>query len=323
MAAAIKEIEVKSDTTIFSHEKILVGGVTTHFYGLEEAEKVKDTGSWTVLHLVHPRTRSYTYTQKMAHLLLTSWYKNKGTLAGRAIAVTFDLRNHGERIVELNKNEDWARGNSTHAVDMVSGVVGSAQDVEMVRQFVPAILESKGFLVKKVVNVISGVSQGGHIAWQAAATGNYQAIIPIIGCPYLSFLLLHRALVQILNIEPSAADEVLLKLDKPLFQLEYDEIVEKAFSSLSKDEFARFWPRSLHQIVSEMDQKVMEIQGNTFVVNARDDPLVPSRFSNLWIDSHGGIEQDKVFIEPDVGHVCTDLMIEKVGKFLDDTVQSL
>lgn len=40
------------------------------------------------------------------------------------IAVTFDQRNHGTRLVDARSNEDWRSGNDSHALDMF-GIIRS------------------------------------------------------------------------------------------------------------------------------------------------------------------------------------------------------
>lgn len=44
------------------------------------------------------------------------------------IALAFDQRNHGTRLVSEKGNESWGKGNETHAQDMFSVLAGAVGD---------------------------------------------------------------------------------------------------------------------------------------------------------------------------------------------------
>lgn len=99
------------------------------------------------------------------------------------IIVSFDQRNHGERLVNINKNRGFkdnfnflpklARGegeldNESHAVDMYNIQLGTTQDVSFLIDTLPAVLFPND--EQTVVDWwISGISLGGHVAWLAVA----------------------------------------------------------------------------------------------------------------------------------------------------------
>jgi hypothetical protein len=344
MAAAIAEIALKPGTVLASHDVVQIAGINTHVYGVDQAVKQaaadSHTSHWIVLHLVHPRTRNYTYTERMAHLVLDSYYKDSADRdpLPPLVAVTFDLRNHGERKVSEKANEDWACGNLTHAQDMVSGIIGTAQDVELVIDFFPAYLDplialrgAEGVIAPtKVVNIVSGVSQGGHVSWQVAAAGKAVAVVPIIGSPYLTFMLLQRLLVQIRKLEPTEADAVLNAVGVPLYELSYADLQTKVFKGKS-DHLEKYWPEALHKLVAAADNRVFtEVDRNKVsvqIINSREDPLVPARFSLPWLKKQGvltGADSSPLLFQQDnVGHVCTPVMLDKLSEHLVRVVRSL
>ncbi|CDO58037.1 hypothetical protein DV495_003994 [Geotrichum candidum] len=348
MATAIAEIALKSDTSLASHDVIQIAGINTHVYGVDQAVKQAaanpQTSHWIVLHLAHPRTRSYTYTERMAHLVLDSYYKAPdsadGTPLPPLLAVTFDLRNHGERKVSEKANEDWARGNLMHAQDMFSGIIGTAQDVELVIDMLPAYLDplillrgksAEGVTAPtKVVNIVSGVSQGGHISWQVAATGKAVAVVPIIGSPYLTFMLLQRLLVQVRKLEPTEADAVLNAVGVPLYELSYADLQAKVFKGKS-DHLEQYWPEALHKLVAAADNRVFtgisQHKVSVRIINSREDPLVPARFSLPWLKQQGVLTEEDtsplLFQQDNVGHVCTPVMVDELSEHLVRVVRSM
>lgn len=352
MATAIAEIELRSDTVLSSHDVVQIAGINTHVYGVDRAvkqalatssSKSQKDNHWVVLHLVHPRTRDYTYTERMAHRVLDSYYKtaNADGSLPPLLAVTFDLRNHGERKVSEKANEDWAHGNLTHAQDMVSGILGTAQDVNLIMDFFPAYLgplvTQRGSTAAKdvvvpvqVVNVVSGVSQGGHVTWQVAATGKVVAAIPIIGSPYLTFMLLQRLLVQVRNLKPAEADAVLHAIGVPLYELSYAEVRAKVFAE-KPDNLEQYWPEALHKLVAAADSRVFTgIDRNKVsvkIINSREDPLVPARFSLPWLMTQGVLDDAGssalLFQQDNVGHVCTPLMLDKLSEHLLKVVRNI
>lgn len=329
MAPAIAELALNPDTTIYSHDLLPIGGINAHIYGAKEACALASGESarpWVVLHLVHPRTRDYTYTQTLAHLVLTAYYNSSPQYP--MIATTFDLRNHGSRKISESANEDWAHNNPTHGQDMLSGIQGTALDFEIVLKYLPTYLPS---LVKsyskvvaspsRIIDIISGVSQGGHIAWQVAASGLVKAVVPIIGSPYLTFLLIHRLLVQVGNMSSQDADDLLNKF-KPLYKLSYQELSKDVLQTPLQE----YYPEALHNIVSEMDRRVFETIDpavvHTFIINSKEDPLVPARFTHPWVAAHSS-SPDLLYEQSDVGHVCTMLMVEKLSHYLIETIRKL
>lgn len=326
---AIVEVSIPEGTPLSSHDEYQIGGLPVHIYGIKEATDLADTSNeLVVLHLIHPRTRSYHYTQQMAHIILAQYYK-EATLADHSkkslppcVAATFDLRNHGHRIVTKD-NTDWKRGNTAHGQDMVTGILGSAQDVELVLEFLPAYLpqiltNSSNGQPKKIWNIVSGVSQGGHITWKVAAHSaknpqfNILAAIPLIGAPDLTTLLIHRLLIQIGGLSRDAAREFLetkvfahnsqensSSLNRPFKSAAYFSWSELATALEYTDKetglglkdvkntiFPKYWPQTLHELITREDRATLEnvkaVVPNVFIINSKADPLVPSWVSHQF-----------------------------------------
>jgi hypothetical protein len=81
-----------------SKTSIAIGGVTIYVYGLEELTQ-KSGVEVGVLYLAHNRTRTYLVTEGIAHEILHR-YRNDGRKKRvEMIAVTMNMRNHGDREV--------------------------------------------------------------------------------------------------------------------------------------------------------------------------------------------------------------------------------
>lgn len=346
-----------------SHTEYQIGGLPVHVYGVSEAEAAAATSDeLVVLHLVHPRTRSYEYTERMATLLLAQYRAAQEEGLGElppVVAATFDLRNHGHRIVSKD-NTDWKRGNRAHGQDMVTGILGSVQDVELVLEFLPSYLPASLTTTaetgaeKRVWNVVSGVSQGGHITWKVAAHArpdkgwNLLAAVPIIAAPDLTTMLVHRLLCQVGGLDRDAARALLEKQVFPLAAASDDVVPSAANFAWSElahalkaagvadaqtNLLAPYWPRTLHARVAAEDRATLASAKlhvpNLFLVNSRADPLVPS-----WVSYSAAARTpttgrprseapaDRTLYEEEgIGHVFTNGMAAIVGSYIVNVVR--
>ena len=103
-----------------SKKKFCIAGIITTVYGLEEIDaRVQDVAC---LWLLHPRLQTQECMAPVAASTINAWKEEKQKLekvhALGLICVSFDQRNHGSREVHALSNEDWRRGNKTHAQDM-------------------------------------------------------------------------------------------------------------------------------------------------------------------------------------------------------------
>lgn len=85
------------DTPRSSKKLLVIGGVQIFVYGLEELEE--QYGEITVLYLAHNRTRTYLVTESIAHEILHRYRSSGSASKRRMIAVTMNMRNHGDREV--------------------------------------------------------------------------------------------------------------------------------------------------------------------------------------------------------------------------------
>ena len=147
------------------HKTYVVGGIATHVYGLEN---VNSSESVDVVFLLHGRTRTWQDNVPWAHRIIEV---NQSLSPKRPLlAVTFDARNHGDRLVDQMKNQAWKEGNATHAQDMYSIQYGTSQDVSFLITMLPFFLFPDG--KTKFENIVcAGVSLGGHETYLVLSDG--------------------------------------------------------------------------------------------------------------------------------------------------------
>lgn len=100
-----------------------VAGIHTTVFGLDELPS--RTSEVACLWLLHPRLGTKDRMTGIAQSTISDW--NHRIRDGRAgskvkglIAVSFDQRNHGSRLIDPLSNESWKQGNPRHAQDMFS-----------------------------------------------------------------------------------------------------------------------------------------------------------------------------------------------------------
>lgn len=147
------------------HKTHLIGGISTHIYGLET---IHFASSVDVVFLLHGRTRTWQDNVPWAHDIIA--FSKSSSPPRPLLAVTFDARNHGDRTVDREKNGSWNEGNPTHAQDMYAIQVGTSQDVSFLITFLPAFLFPEGKM--RIENVVvAGVSLGGHETYLCLSNG--------------------------------------------------------------------------------------------------------------------------------------------------------
>lgn len=103
-----------------SQKVFAIAGISVTVFGLEELSS-QATGV-ACLWLLHPRLATQERMTNIAASAITDWNgKTKGNQSAKGlIAVSFDQRNHGTRMVDPLANEAWRQGNPRHAQDMFS-----------------------------------------------------------------------------------------------------------------------------------------------------------------------------------------------------------
>lgn len=293
-------------------KEFFVGGFTIKVFNTEclasYIEKCNNTHGLeeikiNVLYLVHQRTGDDSYTSAIAQHIIESFTKQNDA---PLIAVTFDLRNHGKRVVDEFRNDTWKGGNKNHAMDMVSAIHGNVADLKLIVDYLPVCLDLDPLnkdpdMPIKFNNIVAGYSLGGHIVirFANAYPGLVSIINPNIGCYDMSSLLINR-LKKTSNY------------DKKWFYCNYDEL------ELTPEQ-KELYPESLHKLVSKEDIQIFEDfpfdKVKMFASFYSDDPLVPSRISLLWADMYmNDNSATEVYIEEGRKH---DISPEMVSKFTE------
>jgi hypothetical protein len=85
-------------TPLSSKRELVIGGVRIYVYGLEELNQTSGV-EVAVLYLAHNRTRTYLVTEGIAHEVLHRYRTDGRKRKVEMIAVTMNMRNHGDREV--------------------------------------------------------------------------------------------------------------------------------------------------------------------------------------------------------------------------------
>ena len=81
-----------------SRSNLAIGGLKIYIYGLNELKRTSGV-EVAVLYLAHMRTRTYLVTEAIAHEVLHRYRTDGREKRVELIAVTMDMRNHGDREV--------------------------------------------------------------------------------------------------------------------------------------------------------------------------------------------------------------------------------
>ncbi|KAJ5288490.1 hypothetical protein N7478_001520 [Penicillium angulare] len=170
-----------------------IAGISVAVFGLEELDT--QASEVACLWLLHPRLATQERMVDIAATTITDWNtKITDTPTAKGlIAVSFDQRNHGTRMVDPLANEAWRQGNPRHAQDMFSIFQGTARDTSLLMDYLPAYIFPNGEN-KISENLVLGVSLGGHAAWSCLLhEPRVTAGVVIIGCPDYLNLMVDRA----------------------------------------------------------------------------------------------------------------------------------
>ncbi|TFA98382.1 hypothetical protein CCMA1212_009851 [Trichoderma ghanense] len=294
-----------------SKTSMVIGGVTIYIYGLVELEQQSGVDV-AVLYLAHNRKRTYLVTEGIAHEILHRYRSDGRKKKVEMIAVTMNMRNHGDREVSREANLTWSGRNENHAIDLISMISGATQDFKLVVDFLPAYLSQFNCLH----NIMLGVSLGAHTAWRMAlaAPGQFEAYAMVVGCPSLSSLLLERLGIDAADVGVMAEE---------LETISYEEL-EKAMDEQQK----RRWPRALAELVRQDDKRLfVEFPSELplFLCNGEYDKLVPARYTTSWLQRRNKMLQRNVmsehgkarhFIQKNTGHSCTKEMVAMLAEWL-------
>ena len=189
-----------------------IAGIICHVYGLSELPS--QCTRVACLWLLHPRLANQSSMSPFAAHLIAAWNSHHSSSTSTnptgipplgLIAVSFDQRNHGTRLVSALSNEAWRpakpssttspppQGNPNHAPDMYSIYTGTALDTSQLLDFLPAYIFPSGSTTL-VENIVLGVSLGGHAAWHVLMRDSrFGSAVVCIGCPDFGRLMADRA----------------------------------------------------------------------------------------------------------------------------------
>jgi hypothetical protein len=103
-----------------SQKVYVIAGISVTVFGLEELQS--QATDVACLWLLHPRLATQERMTGIASSAITDWNgKNRSNPSAKGlVAVSFDQRNHGARMVDPLANVAWRQGNPRHAQDMFS-----------------------------------------------------------------------------------------------------------------------------------------------------------------------------------------------------------
>ncbi|KAH8671201.1 Alpha/Beta hydrolase protein [Xylariales sp. PMI_506] len=179
---------------------IPIGGLFVDIYGLSELPQTARAVSCLWLH--HPRLRVKEDMAAFGCIAVSSWHARQSATRG-LIAVAYDQRNHGTRLIQDEANGSWRDGNKTHAQDMFSAIRGMVIDQELLLDSLEGYIFGNGYGPGKRADgkprnidqhLALGVSLGGHSVWQTLfAEPRVTAGVIVIGCPDYMALMSDRA----------------------------------------------------------------------------------------------------------------------------------
>ena len=174
-----------------------IAGLQVDVFGLAELPATATSISCLWLH--HPRLRSKEDVAYIANEILSAYHTSSSSSSSTRglIAVAFDQRNHGSRLISETANAAWRQGNATHAQDMFGMISGTVTDTIHLIDVLEGYLfgagggpgAAPGGEDRRIdSNLVLGVSLGGHSAWQLLfAEPRVTAGAIVIGCPdYMS-----------------------------------------------------------------------------------------------------------------------------------------
>ncbi|KAL1610183.1 hypothetical protein SLS60_001848 [Paraconiothyrium brasiliense] len=198
MAATNNPLEGNpADLPAISIRTYTIAGILTHVHGLSELPPA--TSTVACLWLLHPRLQTAEKMAPIATAIVSAW--NARIHSGRAgknvpglIAVSFDQRNHGTRLVDKLHNEAWRQGNPRHAQDMFGCIHGTAADTSQIMDHLTSYIFTSPSSPQITQHFVLGISLGGHAAWHCIlAEPRITAAVVGIGCPDYTRLMADRA----------------------------------------------------------------------------------------------------------------------------------
>ncbi|KAK5657360.1 hypothetical protein OQA88_3426 [Cercophora sp. LCS_1] len=169
-----------------------ISGLLVDIHGLSEL--APSATRITCLWLHHPRGTTKARMVDIAARAVYEWNKSPSASRTGLIALAWDQRNHGTRLIHEVSNESWKKGNETHAQDMFGMVSGAVVDQGILLDAVGGYLfrERRDRVIDR--HLALGVSLGGHSVWQTIfREERVRAGVMVVACPDYMCLMEERA----------------------------------------------------------------------------------------------------------------------------------
>ncbi|KIY02606.1 uncharacterized protein Z520_01071 [Fonsecaea multimorphosa CBS 102226] len=329
-----------------------IAGILVTVFGLDEVPP--GTNDIACLWLLHPRLQTQACMAPFAAHIISEWNKHQHQTKPRSgrkknkglIAVSFDQRNHGSRLVSAIANEAWRSGNEHHAPDMFSQFAGTALDTSLLLDYLPGYIFTGGASDPRRIcqNLVLGISLGGHAAWHVLMHDpRFSAAVVTIGCPDYTRLMTDRARLSKRKTYTSSSPpgrEFLGSADFPhslveavkksdpagyiwsLPGLNWREDQEKLHTDLTDDERAILLPvmtrcfgnKRLLNLSGGADKLVPYAHSKPFI-----DWLKAITKKGAWFEGSGFVLEDIVF--EGVGHDVPSSMVPHMVRFVMETLE--
>ncbi|KAI9698890.1 MAG: hypothetical protein M1820_007311 [Bogoriella megaspora] len=328
-----------SDPSTVSKKTFTIAGIQTDVFGLEELPP--SATEVACLWLLHPRKQRKETMTPVAMTSVQEW--NNRVKDGRAglsskglIAVAFDQRNHGTRLVDELANEAWRQGNQRHAQDMFSIYQGTGTDTSLLLDYLPAYAFPRGER-QLTTNLVLGVSLGAHAAWHCIMNDSrFIAAVIVVGCPDFLALMADRARKSKLESWTSSkppGSQFFGSPDFPPALLQTVQVYDPASTLISmldvndEDRLSRLSKPERERLRPVMEDRL----GGRKILNMAggDDKLVPYSCGEAflkflkgavapggWFSGQGTSIEDIVY--DGVGHEFTPAMRERALNFICD-----
>ncbi|PVH98006.1 hypothetical protein DM02DRAFT_61821 [Periconia macrospinosa] len=313
-----------------SSETHTISGILTTVHGL--AELPSAVTSVACLWLLHPRLQTAQTMSPIAAQIIHAWNATKHPTQG-LIAVAFDQRNHGSRLVDKLHNEAWKQGNPRHAQDMFSCLHGTAVDTSHLITYLESYIFQTPSSPKITQHLVLGISLGGHAAWHCIlADARITAAVVGIGCPDYTRLMTDRARLSKLESYTSSSPpgaEFLGSSDFPKALVDsisksdpaglllpgyFNPTAPSNSSSLSKDQLDRFKLLLRERL---QGKKILNLSGkiDKLVPYAAGEPFLDVFKNALAEDPTLEIQLEDVLFDG-VGHAFPQAMVEKSADWI-------
>lgn len=284
-----------------------IGGIAIQIIGLEELAHRNSQLPVGVLFLLHGRygNAKESYLYLIANSVLAEAASHTPEEQARdLIVVLLDQRNHGDRVVDSQRNVGWKEStgevkttsngqidpqsldNASHLHDMYALYTGTVLDVSfLITHLEPLLFPNDERTIDKWM--LAGISLGGHAAWHIGAHDpRVSLVVPIIGSPSYLTLLNHRAAGLGIPFAPPYLPNS-LKREMERAQPKIDEFKDKDVLVLSGAE----------------DKLVGYESGGSKAFVDRLDEASVCRTLEVWV-------------QPETGHTCTKEMIKRTSEFI-------